>query len=339
LFVFKKKQKMPTAVVATPPLVPLGLWHDELSYAATGAGASPPSLQSIGERLDGLSKTKVKKARMHYQKGDARQLQQLKRRRFVDVMADRGMRADFFGANGPLGMAHLAGTTGDAIGRTAAATAGAAAGDDPNGVPQTGPARLQAIENTLDSFGMTRSDDQRKFHNAMIQAMIQIIYKNDLFEHLDTLLSRYNCTQLKPDVLIVSPRRWGKTTSVAMFAASVMAVIENLEQAIFSTGRRASRALLELMYAFIMRLPGMKERVVTYNIETLRMQWGPGDVRKLSSFPASVDIGEQSANQHVFLFVYCFRVTRREKEGHSPLLLPLFFVLRIAIHKSSGYYW
>ena len=78
-----------------------------------------------------------------------------------------------------------------------------------------------------------------------------------------------------------------QTYSVAMFVVACAYAIEGLDQAIFSTGRRASKKLLDLIYQFLCKLPGMKEAIIRKNVETIHIQGpgGPDDVRKISSYP------------------------------------------------------
>ena len=87
-------------------------------------------------------------------------------------------------------------------------------------------------------------------------------------------------------------RSFGKTYSVAMFVVALALAVEGIEQSIFSTGRRASQKLLELIFAFICKIPGMKEMIIKHNVETIWLQ-GPGgkdDIRKISSYPSKVKI-------------------------------------------------
>jgi len=80
------------------------------------------------------------------------------------------------------------------------------------------------------------------------------------------------------------------TFSVAMFVAACAFALEGTHQSIFSTGRRASKALLELVYRFLCKLPGMKDSIIVHNVETIHIQGphGPDDVRKISSYPSKV---------------------------------------------------
>jgi len=72
-----------------------------------------------------------------------------------------------------------------------------------------------------------------------------------------------------------------------MFVVAMAYAVEGLDQAIFSTGRRASKKLLDLIYQFLCKLPGMKESIIRKNVETIHIQGpgGPDDVRKISSYP------------------------------------------------------
>jgi len=152
----------------------------------------------------------------------------------------------------------------------------------------TGPDRMVIIQRTLDSFGTARSKNQREFHREMLKAALQLIYKDDLDEHLDELLRYFDCAKFKSEVMIVTPRRWGKTWSVAMFVVACAAGIEGVEQAIFSTGRRASKKLLDLIYRLIRKIPGLRDSIITRNVETIWIQ-GPGgadDIRKIYSYPS-----------------------------------------------------
>ena len=105
----------------------------------------------------------------------------------------------------------------------------------------TGRERLAIIKRTLDSFaGIERSETQREFHDMMICACAMLIFKDDLDEELDDLLQEYGITELQAEAMFITPRRWGKTYSVAMFVVAIALGIEAVEKpfeiSIFSTG-------------------------------------------------------------------------------------------------------
>jgi hypothetical protein len=157
---------------------------------------------------------------------------------------------------------------------------------------RSGRERLNLLRETLDSFGLERSDMQKQFHEDMIGACARLIFKDDLESELDDLLLELGIDELRSEFMAITPRRFGKTYSVAMFVVGMLCAVEGLEQAIFSTGRRASQKLLELVYRFLCKIPGMKESIIKHNVETIwiRGPYGDQDIRKVFSYPSNVRI-------------------------------------------------
>jgi hypothetical protein len=156
----------------------------------------------------------------------------------------------------------------------------------------TGRQRFNIAKKCLDSFGLSRSEMQRLFHNHMFGACAPLIFGVDLEAERDDLLLELGITKFQTEFMAITPRRFGKTYSVAMFVVAMALAVEGIEQSIFSTGRRASQKLLELIFAFICKIPGMKEMIIKHNVETIWLQ-GPGgksDIRKISSYPSKVKI-------------------------------------------------
>jgi hypothetical protein len=169
------------------------------------------------------------------------------------------------------------------------------------GERMTGRMRLERLRQTLRELGLTFSDDQNEFINRMIAACAKLIFKDDLDSNIDDLLSELNISELHQELMAIMPRRFGKTFSVAAFVVALLSAIEGLEIGIFSTGRRASQKILELVYWFMCKVPGMRERIFKHNVEVIWLQGsgGPDDIRKVSSYPSNVRISL------VFLFLFC----------------------------------
>jgi hypothetical protein len=156
----------------------------------------------------------------------------------------------------------------------------------------TGRDRLARLRFALDSFDLERSEMQRQFHEDMIAACARWIFKDDLSAELDNLLLELGIDELKSEFMAITPRRFGKTFSVAMFIAAVIYAIEGIEISVFSPGRRASQKMKELVFRFLAQLPGMREAIIKHNVETIWIQ-GPGgdsDQRKIFSYPSNVSI-------------------------------------------------
>jgi len=147
-----------------------------------------------------------------------------------------------------------------------------------------GDERVQAIRKTLNNLGYERSKLQRQFHEAFIQSVALHLYKDDLDVDLESVMRRNSWDDLRQSVLCLTPRRFGKTTAVAMFIAAYAMCVPHSVQSVFSTGRRASQKLLELIRDIIKKTP-MASTIVKCNQEELILQIG-FDRRKISSYPS-----------------------------------------------------
>ena len=121
----------------------------------------------------------------------------------------------------------------------------------------------KALE-ALDRRGWERSYHQRYFHDHFIRACARVFWKVCVFTRCSKLqsdvLADVTHNQVEPEgsfakdhqrilelngwdtldqeVLISTPRRFGKTISVSMFAAAMIFSVPNLECSIYSTCKR-----------------------------------------------------------------------------------------------------
>lgn len=164
--------------------------------------------------------------------------------------------------------------------------------DDKSASGQTskGWRRLKTLRKALDSFKpFERTRMQKRFHHAFMQATAMHLFKDDTDVDLARVMSINGWKHLKQQCLAMTPRRFGKTMSVGMFVAAYLYSVENAEICIFSTGRRASQKLLELVKSLVEKLPNGRERVLKFNQEILHLSnydGSPGS-SKLSSFPSN----------------------------------------------------
>ncbi len=144
---------------------------------------------------------------------------------------------------------------------------------------------MAAIRKTLNELGYERSKLQRQFHDKFIQAVALHLYKDDPDVDLEAIMRINNWTDLRQSVLCLTPRRFGKTTAVALFIAAYAMCVPHSTQSVFSTGRRASQKLLELIRDIIKKTH-MASYIVKCNQEELTLQIG-FDRRRIFSFPSS----------------------------------------------------
>lgn len=158
-----------------------------------------------------------------------------------------------------------------------------------DGVP--GDKYLRDLELCLTQFeGFTRSPSQIDFHKAFIDANLPHIYGVSDFErYRERILRERGIASMQYEILICTPRRWGKTTSVAMFIAASLYCVPNTWISCFSTGQRASSLLLDQAAKFFNMLPNAKERIIKKNTEQFFVKGlNASDMRQFFSFPSSV---------------------------------------------------
>lgn len=153
-----------------------------------------------------------------------------------------------------------------------------------------GDAILADVERTLDDFGIERSPDQKRFHVAFVEACLPHLYGTEWSTAAARVLTERGLRRLEPEVLCITPRRWGKTWSVAMFVAAMLLCVPGIRIAIFSTGKRASSSLTDTIREFLAKLPRFKfARIVKSNQEKLAIAptaAHTGRPSQLHSFPA-----------------------------------------------------
>ena len=102
---------------------------------------------------------------------------------------------------------------------------------------------------------------------------------------------------LAAEVLISTPRRFGKTISVSMFAAAVLFAAPAVELSIYSTCTRISQKLLRNVVKCFLVSCGQDVaaegfRVLRQNMEEIVLQGAAGtqDVRVVNSYPSKVGL-------------------------------------------------
>ena len=169
------------------------------------------------------------------------------------------------------------------------------------------------------TFGFKPTDQQKIFFQEMLKACVPIIYKDDLSIHLDRILSQNNWTEIKQELLCVTPRRFGKTWAVGMFIAALLINVPEIEIVVFSMAMRASRKMLALVDKFISRHEkGASMICRPHNQERLTLKGdSPNDERMCLSLPGRSDVF-----YIYFFYFYLFRCS---------LILNLIIIIIITI--------
>jgi len=169
------------------------------------------------------------------------------------------------------------------------------------GKSKDGFARIETCRQALDALdrrGWLRSFHQRMFHENFIRACARVFFKTEPLGNFarahQTILDLNGWDTLSQEILISTPRRFGKTISVSMFAAAMVFSAPAVELSIYSTCKRISQKLLRNVQKFLSLIhegtgvPAMKE--IRCNMEEIVLQGPEGseDVRVVNSYPSKV---------------------------------------------------
>lgn len=132
-------------------------------------------------------------------------------------------------------------------------------------------------------------------------------------------------------ILAKAPRRFGKSVAVSRIVISFALKMPGSTQSIFSTGRRASRNLLELCYKKLCDI-GFQDREVRFNQEELFIQ-DPlsGKISKIFCYPSNSKIC-QGIRVHYIIISFLFfssphhthtHMERGEKKSLWPLYIDM----------------
>ena len=147
---------------------------------------------------------------------------------------------------------------------------------------------LQKLLTRVDQRGFERSAQQLEFHVAFMKAAARVIYRGSWETERPAIMKKHGWEKSNSEVLISTPRRFGKTFSIAIFCAC-LSLAFGLEVVVFSPARRASRKLLERIVEFV-RLAGGEKRICEYNQEACRLNAFDGRKSLIRSFPSKVGV-------------------------------------------------
>jgi hypothetical protein len=197
-----------------------------------------------------------------------------------------------------------------------------------------GDAHVAAIRRMLDNFpGYSRSLAQQRFHKCFLGATLAHIYGPADFEkYRERILGDHDLTEVTYEVLVCTPRRFGKTTAVSMFCAALLMCVPDMWIACFSTGQRASSSLLDLTAKLLCTQTGGAERILKKNQEQLFLKGdSPADVRRLFSYPSSV-AGLKGVGGKVIILE---EASRLDEAVFTEVIVPLFGVKDTVREKGS----
>lgn len=142
-------------------------------------------------------------------------------------------------------------------------------------------------------LGFIRSKTQIKIHEKCLAMCLPKIYGTDWDDNQDAILHRFGVEKLRQELLVIMPRREGKTFAMSMFCAALLVAVPDIEVSVFATGERIAMMLADTVKQMIKRLydNGYINKK-TFRHETANKQrsvWvGPDGTRRvLGAYPGS----------------------------------------------------
>lgn len=132
--------------------------------------------------------------------------------------------------------------------------------------------RLRMIYKTFDSYGTVgRAEHQVMLHDKFVESCLPHIYGAEWEFVQQEVLERHRLTKINHEVMVITPRRFGKTWSVAMVVAALLLCVPGIRISVVSTGSRASSSLKETVVKFIEKstIHNGKSRIIVNNKEEL----------------------------------------------------------------------
>ena len=150
------------------------------------------------------------------------------------------------------------------------------------------------------AFGIRKFNLENITTQEYLKSCARIFFKRDgpgsFAKYHNRLLELNSWDSTPQEILVSTPRRFGKTISVSMFAAAMMFSCPNLELSIYSTCKRISQKLLRNIVRFLdiiyLELNVPKHKVLRMNSEEVHVQGneGQGDIRVINSYPSKIGI-------------------------------------------------
>lgn len=179
---------------------------------------------------------------------------------------------------------------------------------------QSGDDTLAQIQYLLsDGFGVKRSEIQCEIHNEFVIATLPKIYQDSWTFNAARIKRQFRVKEVIQEVLVVMPRRRGKTYSTAMYAAACLLAIPSCSCIIFSTGERTARLLMEVirnMFEAAFNNGALNRddyRIETDNKECLEFYGPDGTKRTLMCLPGSVRVSLHENNNTPHRFFVSLR--------------------------------
>jgi hypothetical protein len=152
-----------------------------------------------------------------------------------------------------------------------------------------------------------RSAHQRVLHDHFRKACTSLLYGDTFKENVERVMLENNWTEIAQEVIVQTPRRFGKTMCTAMFAVALAMVLNNARISIYSTADVTATQMLALIRKFFVAM-GAKARfdVSLDNMNDLKFfpKGCREDERWIRSYTSNENMSNPSPSLLVCVCVY-----------------------------------
>lgn len=113
------------------------------------------------------------------------------------------------------------------------------------------------------------SADQQAFFTQFTNASLPRIYGKDWNDQSARVMAERGITEIITEVMVMTPRRFGKTYAIAMFNLAIMLAVPGTIINVYSPGSRASTSLMKLVKKFYASLVDEQGRLCGQNGERM----------------------------------------------------------------------
>jgi hypothetical protein len=148
--------------------------------------------------------------------------------------------------------------------------------------------RIQLFQEELSKFD--RYEVQVMLHEHFFKVCTRVFFKDLLEKHEKEIRERLLISDFSQEVVVTAPRRFGKSTAVTQFVASLLKCFPGIEIATFSTGSRASGLLMQAVKKALKGTLKLDKSFFLQDAEeSLILKFSETDIRKFNAYPGSVD--------------------------------------------------
>jgi len=154
-------------------------------------------------------------------------------------------------------------------------------------------ASIRSMLRYLDTVGHERSPQQVELQEAMIRASMHFIYRDEFTANVERVMRENAWSRLSSELLIGTPRRFGKTYSTSEYAAVYILSIEKAKVCVYSTGKNTAVMVLDHVRMFFRALPNFADfEILMDNEKEIRLapKGNPKDIRIITSFTSNPKI-------------------------------------------------